>query len=283
MRRQAARASRRETLRCAAGDASASGRDTRPASSIGGNAERARDIQSILALRQLPQAAEQALGASRRASTIVWPSRSIHSAARASTGSSLCFLRAGDHRQLVLAAGRARRRTASRAGHTRQRGAVGEQIVAPSSIRPWLSVAGRGARGQRGHQLAGVPPQRLRCRRCDLMSSLDRRTRARARARRCRRRAARVSPNAIDAIAPAVYGPMPGTSRSSAARDGSPASRDRLRAGVEVARARVVAEARPRGEHVVERRIGERAHASETAPSSAPSTGSRSARASAAA
>jgi hypothetical protein len=29
------------------------------------------------------------------------------------------------------------------------------------------------------------------------------------------------SPNAIDAIAPAVYGPMPGTSRSSAALDGN--------------------------------------------------------------
>jgi len=29
------------------------------------------------------------------------------------------------------------------------------------------------------------------------------------------------SPNAIDAIAPAVYGPIPGTSRSSAARVGS--------------------------------------------------------------
>jgi hypothetical protein len=54
----------------------------------------------------------------------------------------------------------------------------------------------------------------------DLMSCATANTRASTRATLPSTSGAR-SPNAIDAIAPAVYGPMPGTSRSSAARRGS--------------------------------------------------------------
>ena len=104
-------------------------------------------------------------------------------------------------------------------GHTRHFGEVGEHSVAPSSMIAWLRSPGACSCGSavisspaRAHN-AFVPA-------VDLMSSSIANTRASTRATFPSTSGAR-SPNAIDAIAPAVYGPMPGTSRSSAARCGS--------------------------------------------------------------
>ena len=166
---------------------------------------------------------------------------------------------AREQRQLARLLARARRRAARpgvpvraatqrvASGQTRQRGEVGEHSVAPSSIRPWLRSPGACVGGQRGHQLAGARPQRALARgRLDVVGRS--RTRARARARRCRRRAARARRTRSTRSRRRCTARCPAPARSSAARARQRAAElvgDRLRAGVQVARARVVAEARP--------------------------------------
>lgn len=107
-------------------------------------------------------------------------------------------------------------------GQIRHRGFVGVHVVAPSSISPWFRSPGAELAGKPSMTSAAashnaLPPA------VDFTSSSMPQTRARTRATFPSTSGAR-SPNAIEAIAPAVYGPMPGTSRSSAARDGIAAS-----------------------------------------------------------
>jgi hypothetical protein len=149
----------------------------------------------------------------RRASTTPLPSP-IHSAARASSGSSWARLRG-------VATGSSSPRVAQwrASGQARQRGAVGAHNVAPSSIRPWLRSPGA-ARAGRAAISSPARAHSARWPAADLMSSPIANTRANTRATLPSTSGAR-SPNAIDAIAPAVYGPIPGTSRSSLARAGN--------------------------------------------------------------
>ena len=153
----------------------------------------------------------------RRARTSC-PAASIHTSVRARIGSSDSFLRAATTGSSSWrpAAAAAHSRPS---GHTRQRGCVAEQIVAPSSISPWFSAPGAAPSGSAfisspATAHSALPPA------VDLMSCSIANTRASTRATLPSTSGAR-SPNAIDAIAPAVYGPIPGTSRSSAAHDGS--------------------------------------------------------------
>lgn len=153
----------------------------------------------------------------RRTSTIS-PARSIQTTVRSISGSSDGFLRAAITGSSSWRPSRAAAQSRA-SGQIRQRGWVGAQIVAPSSIRPWLRSPGGAPSGSAAMTApaaahSALPPA------VDLMSSSIANTRASTRATLPSTSGAR-SPNAIDAIAPAVYGPMPGTSRSSAARDGS--------------------------------------------------------------
>ncbi len=136
----------------------------------------------------------------RRTSTI---SRavSIHSAVHASSGSSCAFLRfATIGSSAVRPLARARQRLAS--GHARQRGEVGVHVVAPSSISPWLRSPGANGSGSAAisspafAQIARTPI-------VDLMSCSIAKTRASTRETLPSTSGAR-SPNAIEAIAPAV-------------------------------------------------------------------------------
>ena len=145
------------------------------------------------------------------------PLASIQSASRASSGSSCARLRGAT-------TGRSSPRVlhSFASGHTRQRGDVGAQIVAPSSIRPWLRSPGAAFAGS---AVISSPARAHKARwpAVDLMSSRIANTRESTRATLPSTSGAR-SPNAIDAIAPAVYGPIPGTPRSSAALAGIPRS-----------------------------------------------------------
>ena len=142
---------------------------------------------------------------------------SIHSAARARIGSSLSFFRAATTGSSSCRPVRAATQRVC-SGHTRQRGDVGEQIVAPSSMRPWLRSPGACSAGS-AVMSSPACAQSAFCPAVDLMSSVSPYTRDSTRATLPSTSGAR-SPNAIDAIAPAVYGPMPGTARSSLARPG---------------------------------------------------------------
>lgn len=141
----------------------------------------------------------------------------IHSAARSRIGSSCSFLRAAITGSSSWRPVRAASQSFA-SGQTRHRGDVGEHVVAPSSMRPWLRSPGACCPGSAimsspaRDQSAFVPA-------VDLMSSLIANTRDSTRATLPSTSGAR-SPNAIDATAPAVYGPMPGTLRSSAADEG---------------------------------------------------------------
>lgn len=153
----------------------------------------------------------------RRRTSTTDPARSIHASVRASTGSSLSFLRTGITGSSSWRPVRAASQCGAR-GQIRQRGDVGVHTVAPSSIRPWLRSPGAWPAGSaaisspaRAH--SALPPA------LDLMSCGIANTRASTRATLPSTSGAR-SPYAIEAIAPAVYGPMPGTSRSSAAERG---------------------------------------------------------------
>lgn len=136
----------------------------------------------------------------RRASTIS-PAASIHTTVRASTGSSDAFLRAATTGSSSCRPDRAAAQSCT-SGHARQRGWAAAQIVAPSSIRPWLRSPGAAASGSAAISApaaahSALPPA------VDLMSSSIANTRASTRATLPSTSGAR-SPNAIDAIAPAV-------------------------------------------------------------------------------
>jgi hypothetical protein len=153
----------------------------------------------------------------RRASTIS-PASSIHTTVLASSGSSDAFLRAATTGSSSWRPVRAASHAVA-SGHARQRGCAGAQIVAPSSIRPWFRSPGAAPAGSACISCPAAAHSAF-CPAVDLMSSPSANTRASTRATLPSTRGAR-SPNAIDAIAPAVYGPIPGTARSSAAHDGS--------------------------------------------------------------
>ena len=155
----------------------------------------------------------------RRASTIASPTCS-HSAARARIGSSLARLRgettgSSPWRPVFAAV------HAPASGHSAQRGVAGAAAhsVAPSSIKPWFRSPGAASAGSAAIS-APACSHSARWPAVDLMSCVMPSTRASTRATLPSTSGAR-SPYAIDAIAPAVYGPMPGTPRSSLARRGS--------------------------------------------------------------
>lgn len=104
-------------------------------------------------------------------------------------------------------------------GHTRHRGSTGTHVVAPSSITAWLSSPGC-SRASRASISAPAFAHTARWPAVPFTSSSIANTRASTRATLPSTSGVR-SPKAIDAIAPAVYGPIPFTSRSSLARDGN--------------------------------------------------------------
>jgi hypothetical protein len=209
-----------------------------------------------LARRQLPEPAEQA---GRRAPhehdlvAVPDPHRGPREQRQLVLG-----LTRRDDRQLVLApAARGLALRGERAGEARRFGRRAQRRA--ELHQALIEIAGRGIGGERRHQLAGARPQRaLPGGGLDVVVdrehagehardvAVDER---RAFAERDRRDRARGVPP--DAGHLAELG-RPARQRT------APALRDRLRTGVQVARARVT-EAGPRGEHVVERRIGERA------------------------
>ena len=160
--------------------------------------------------------------AGRRPRTIA-PASSIHTCVRASTGSSSCALRRATTGNSSWRPSRLAAHHVA-IGHTRQRGEDGVQIVAPSSIRPWLRSPGAAACGS---AVISSPARRHSAfdPRVDLMSSSSANTRASTRATLPSTSGAR-SPYAIEAIAPAVYGPMPGTPRNALAVRGSASRTD---------------------------------------------------------
>jgi hypothetical protein len=157
----------------------------------------------------------------RRASTSS-PS-SIHTSVRSRIGSSLCFLRGAITGSTSVFPSRFATQWVAR-GQIRQRGEVGEHSVAPSSIKPWLRSPGAELSGSAAISSPAAFHSAL-LPAVDLMSTAIPRTRDSTRATLPSTSGAR-SPRAIDAIAPAVYGPMPLISSSSLARAGSlPANR----------------------------------------------------------
>jgi hypothetical protein len=82
----------------------------------------------------------------RRTSTSS-PASSIHTTVRASTGSSDAFLRAATTGSSSCRPARAAAQSRT-SGQPRQRGWVGAQIVAPSSISPWFRSPGAAASGK---------------------------------------------------------------------------------------------------------------------------------------
>jgi len=153
----------------------------------------------------------------RRTRTIS-PRASIQTRVRASTGRSRAALRAATTGSSSCRPVRAAVQCVA-SGQTRQRGDVGVHTVAPSSIRPWLRSPGAAASGSAVIRSPACAHSAF-CPADDLMSCSTANTRPRTRATLPSTSGAR-SPKAIDAIAPAVYGPMPGTVRSSAAVLGS--------------------------------------------------------------
>ena len=158
-------------------------------------------------------------------------------------------------------------RQSARSGHAPQRGARGVQTRAPSSMRAWLWSPGFRA-GTSGRASA-----RTRASVAGAFGSRAGRGGGRGRARRCRPRRARHAERdrrdgggrvRADAgeRAPALE-----RARERARR------RDGLRRAVEVAGARVVAEAAPLGEDLALRRAGERSDVRESARGSASSAG----------
>jgi hypothetical protein len=153
----------------------------------------------------------------RRASTSS-PACSIHTTVRSSSGSSDGFLRAATTGSSSWRPVRVASHSRT-SGQARQRGWVAAQIVAPSSISPWFRSPGDAVRGSARISSPAAAHSAL-VPAVDLISSSIANTRASTRATLPSTSGAR-SPNAIEAIAPAVYGPIPGTARSSAARVGN--------------------------------------------------------------
>ncbi len=222
------------------------------------NAERTRDLQDGLALRQLPQPTEQTLWFASREHelpAVLDPQRCTRE-----HGKLALFFARGHDRQHILAT-RARglallreraHQTARRRRRAHRRAELHQALV---------QLAGRMLRRQRCHQRAGTRPQRLGTGgRLDIdRDAVDPREHARdvtvdewrALAKRDRRdRTGGVRPDAGDCA-----------QLTRATGQGACPLRAHLaRAVPQIACARVVAKACPRGEHVVERRRGEVAH-----------------------
>ncbi len=223
-----------------------------------GNAERLRDVQSVVTLWQLPQTSEQSFGCAAREHDLVAVGHPQRGAGQ--HWQLALLLASSDDGQLVLASrargdavGSERADQAAWRGRRAQRRAELHEAL--------VEVTGRVIGRQRGHQLAGALPERALARgRLDVVvdrahASEHARDVAidewRALAIRDRRdRAGGVRPDAGHAAQLA----------RKAWQCACECRRDRLCTCVQVARARVVAEPGPRGEHVVERRRGERVH-----------------------
>lgn len=146
------------------------------------------------------------------------PLSSIHSCSRSITGSSSARLRFGITGSSPCRPSRAAAHDAA-IGQLAQRGLVGVHTVAPSSISPWFRSPGARSSGN----VATSSAARVHAARVpavDLMSTSIANTRATTRATLPSTIGVR-SPNAIDAMAPAVYGPMPGIPRSCSAVGGN--------------------------------------------------------------
>jgi hypothetical protein len=222
------------------------------------NAEGPLDLESIVGLRKLPEAAEQALGGAP--SEQQGPARFDPQGGAREDRQLALLLASGDHRQKVLLAGaRGDAVSGDRADQAAGRGGRAERGA--ELHEALVEIAGGVGGGQRGHELAGAGPQgTLAGGGLDVVGdvedtgedardvAIDER-RAFAERDRCDR------PGGVrtDARDLAEVGGARGQGTGDAVGDG-------LGAGVEVARARVVAEARPRGEDIVEWSIGERAH-----------------------
>ncbi|CAN5415737.1 hypothetical protein BH11MYX1_BH11MYX1_23840 [soil metagenome] len=222
------------------------------------DSERARDLTDRLALRQLPQAPEQTTGCAPREHELATV-REPQCVAREDRELALLLAR-GDDRELGLPAFTSRGAgLRDRAEQTLGRGRRAQRCAELHQALIQIARCERG--GQRGHQLARALPERaLARRRFDVIDdavdpcehprdvAVDERRPFRVRDRGDRARGVRT--DAGDAAQ------LAGRSRQLA----SEPRRDRLGTLLQVARARVVAEPRPRGEHVVERSRRERAH-----------------------
>lgn len=213
-------------------------------------AHRARDLDG----RQLPEPAEQPLGRAAHEHDLVL-SFEPHQRAR-ELGELVRLLADGHHRQLALTTGAIRRaRLRERAGEAARlrRRAHGRTELHQALVE----LARRAPCGQGSHQLGRLRPRRLLPGgRLDVV--LDR--------EHAGEHARDVSVDQRRALAVRDRGDRTGGVRPDAGHVAQPGRgrrqrlADALRAAVEVPRARVVAEAGPRGEHVVERRRRERTH-----------------------
>jgi hypothetical protein len=122
---------------------------------LGCNAERSCNLQSIVALWQLPEPAEQALGCAAREHDLVTVG---HPQRGAREDRQLALLLArGDDREFLLAAGArglaVRGERADEAARRRRRAQRRAELH-----QALVEIAGRVGRGQGGHQLAGTLP-----------------------------------------------------------------------------------------------------------------------------
>jgi hypothetical protein len=218
------------------------------------NVHRFRQLQ----WRQLPQPAKQAFRRPSRQhdlAVLLDPHR------RALEQRQLRRLLArGDHGQLVLPPGS--RRGAVLHQRTRQTARLRRRTERRAELhQPLVQIAGRRGLRKRAHQLPGRRPQRsLPGRRLDVILDGEH-PRQHARDVAIHQRRPLAKRDRCDR--PGRVGPDPGhlaqLRRPRRERPTEPRTH-RSRAGVQVARARVVPEPGPRGEHVVERRPGERRH-----------------------
>jgi hypothetical protein len=207
-----------------------------------------------LAARQLPQPAEQPGGRAAREHELA-ARLDPHQRAR-ELGQLVRLLARRHHRQLALHAG-ARGRTA-RPERAREaaRLAWGAQRRAELH-QALIQVAGRGVLGERRHQRARMLPRRALARRRFDVGADREHAREHARHVAVDERRALAERDRRDRAGGVRPDPRHAAQLGRAARQ---LARDRARPRPQVARARVVAEARPRAEHVVERRRGERGH-----------------------
>jgi hypothetical protein len=220
-------------------------------------ADRGGGIRDRVALRKLPQPAEQALGPAAREQDPVAvgdPQRGAREQRQ-----RVVLLARRQHRQLALPPGRARDARLAQRTHQAGRGRRARRRA--ELHQALVEIAGRGPAGQGGHHRAGELPDPARARgRLHIEVdrehprehardvAVDQRGALAERDRRDRARGVRADPGHVAEV---------GGGR----RDRAGVARDHLgSAAVQVARARVVAEPGPRREHVVERRGGERVH-----------------------
>ena len=223
-------------------------------SAIERNAERFCDLQG----RQLPQPAEQTVGTPPREEDLV---AFAHPHERAREDRQLALLLARRYDGQLRLATVARCHAVLR-DRTHEAARICRRADRRAELhQPLVEIAGCRGLGQRSHQLARVRPQRLRARgRLDVLGeavharqyarhvAVDERRALAVRDARDRSRGVRPDPGHLAQV------------RSAPRQRSRELRGDRLRALLEVARARVVAEPGPRGEHVVERRGRERGH-----------------------